>query len=239
MRRLVKKKLDILVGKKIAHRGLWNKDNPENSIGAFKRCIDKDIPIELDVHILKDDTLVVIHDDDTERVTGKKIILKNVKYEDIKDLKLRNTDYRIPNFSSVLELVDGKVLLDIEVKNDVKNFRICREISKYLDDYKGDFIVKSFNPIYIFWFRIHRPNYIRGLLVSRLDSTKMNKGLKYMLFNMWLNFLAKPDFVAFDYRDLPNKKIDRLRKKGIPVLLFTVKKNDIINYKYDSYVYEE
>lgn len=239
MRKVVKKKLDVLVGKKIAHRGLWNEDNPENSMGAFKRCIDRNIPIELDVHILKDNSLVVMHDDTTERMTGKKIVLKDAKYDDIKNLKLKNTDYMIPTFSSVLDLVDGKVLLDIEIKNDVKSFRICRELCKYLDNYKGDFLVKSFNPAYLLWLSLYRPNYIRGLLVSRLSWVKMNNGIKYMFFYMWFNFIARPDFIAFDYRDLPNKKIDKLRKRGVPVLLYTVKENDIINYKYDGYIYEK
>jgi glycerophosphoryl diester phosphodiesterase len=38
-----------------AHRGIHNNSYiPENSLKAFKRAIDKNIPIEIDVHILKD-----------------------------------------------------------------------------------------------------------------------------------------------------------------------------------------
>lgn len=239
MRKSVNKKINILLGKQIAHRGLWDVYNPENSIGAYLRCIDRNIPIELDVHILKDKSLVVFHDDDTMRMTGKRIILKDANYDDVKDLKLKNTSYKIPKFSDILNLVDGQVLLDIEVKNDVKNFKICNELCKCLDNYKGEFIVKSFNPIYLLWFRIYRPNYVRGLLVSSLGWNVVGKILEYMLFNMWFNFLVKPDFVAFNYKNLPNKKVDRLRRKGMPILLFTVKKNDIINYTYDGYIYED
>ena len=50
------KNLDYLNKIRIAHRGLWNDENPENSVGSFRRCLDKGIPIELDVHILKDGT---------------------------------------------------------------------------------------------------------------------------------------------------------------------------------------
>lgn len=239
MKQIVNKKIDKLIEKRIAHRGLWNDKNPENSIGAYKRCIDRNIPIELDVHILKDNTLVVIHDDDTEKMTGKKVILKDANYDDIKDLRLKNTDYRIPKFKDVLELVNGKVLLDIEIKLDVCNFKICREVCKYLDEYKGDFIVKSFNPIYMIWFRLYRPNYVRGILVSKLKNAKVSKIIKYICFNMWFNFIVKPDFIAFDYRDLPNRRVEKLKNKGIPVLLFTVKENEIVNYKYDGFIYEE
>lgn len=235
------KKIDILIGKKIAHRGLWNKINPENSFGAYRRCVDKKIPIELDVHILKDNTLLVIHDDNTLRMTGKNIVLKDAVYNDVKDLKLGNTDYKIPIFSDVLELVNGKVLLDIELKYDVKGFKICREICKYLDGYRGDFIIKSFNPIYVLWFKIRRPNYMRGILISGLGNGIKRKLLNSVWFSfiLWFNIFMKVDFIVYDYRELPNRKLDKLRKSGIPVLLFTLKEDDIINYKYDGYIYEK
>ena len=239
MRKKDNKLLDFFIGRKIAHRGLWDENNPENSIGAFKKCIDGNIPIELDVHILKDNTLVVIHDVDTGRMTGKKIVLKNAKYDDIKDLNLKNTDYKIPTFDEILNLVDGKVFLDIEVKSGFKNFRICRELCKYLDNYNGDFLVKSFNPIYLMWFRLFRSKYIRGLLVSRLSYDKFGDVIRYINFFVLVNFIVKPDFLCVNYKNLPNKKIDKLRERGIPILLYTVKEKDIVNYKYDGYVYEE
>lgn len=235
-----KKNLNILNKVKIAHRGLWDESTPENSMGAFKRCIDKNIPIEFDIHLLKDNTLVVFHDDNLKRMTGVDKLLKECTYEDVKNLKLNNSNYNIPTLREVLDMVDGKVLLDIEIKSDVDNFKICQELCKYLDKYKGDFIIKSFNPFYIGWFRINRPNFIRGLLVSRLKGKKMNKLFKYALFKMWFNVIAKPDFISFNYKNLPNKKIDRLNNKGIPILLFTIKENEITNYQndYDGWLFE-
>lgn len=232
------KDLSILNDIKIAHRGLCSKGFPENSLSSYKRCVDKGIPIELDVHILKDNTLVVMHDDDTLRLTGKKIVLKDANYDDIKDLKLDGTDEKIPTFKEVLDLVNGKVLLDIELKVEVLDFRICHEICKYLDKYKGKFIVKSFNPAYIWWFKNNRSNYIRGLLVSRLKDTRMSKFIKWVLYNMCFNSIVQPDFVAFDYRNLPNKKIDKLYNNGVPILLFTVSEKEKIDYKYTGLIYK-
>ena len=85
----MKKNMTFLNDIEIAHRGLCIDGLIENSISAFKECINKGFPIELDVHILKDNTLVVIHDDDTERVTGRKILLKDAVYDDIKDLNYK------------------------------------------------------------------------------------------------------------------------------------------------------
>ena len=58
---------------------------------------------------------------------------------------------------------------------------------------------------------------------------------------MWFNCFAKPDFIAFDYRDLPNKKIEKLQKKGFPILLFTLSSDDIVKYDndYNGFLYEE
>ena len=97
----MKKDLSFLNKIKIAHRGLWNEENPENSIGAFNRSIERGIPIEFDVHLLKDDTLVVFHDSNLIRMTGKNIVLKNSLYNDIKDFKLKDTDYKIPTLKEV------------------------------------------------------------------------------------------------------------------------------------------
>lgn len=235
MKKDVNKKLDRLVGIKIAHRGLWNDVNPENSLGAYKRCIDKNVPIELDVQILKDGTLICFHDNNTFRMTGEDLILKEVSYDDIKNLKLKDTKYGIPKFSDVLEIVDGKVLLDIEIKGNGKDFRICHEICKYLDRYKGDFLIKSFNPMYMIWFRIYRSDYLMGLLIPNLSNQNRFSVLKYI----FLMLFVKPDFIAIDYRNLSNKKIDRLRKCGVSILIFTLKERDLKKYKGVGYIYEE
>ena len=232
-------KYKILDGLKISHRGLWNDKYPENSLGAFKRSLEQNVPIELDVHILKDGTLVVFHDDNLKRMTGVNKKIKAMTFEDIKNLRLKNSEYKIPTLEEVLTLVDGKVLLDIEIKTDVKSFKICKSLSSLLDKYKGPFLVKSFNPLYILWFRIFRPNYIRGLLVSKLVNVQMNRLIKLMCFKMYFNFLCKPDFIAFDLRDLPNAKIDKLYKKGVPIFLWTKRKNENLKCEYSGIIYED
>lgn len=221
----------------IAHRGLWDEVRPENSMGAFKRCIEENIPIELDVHILKDSILVVFHDDNLLRMTGVNRYLKDCTYDEIKDLKLLETEYCIPTFKEVLDFVNGQVLLDIEVKCDVMSLKICKIMSEYLDQYRGAFQIKSFSPYHLAWFRFHRPQYKRGLLVSRLSNTSLPKFVKYLLFNMKFNFLCRPNFIAFDRRDLPNRKLDELHKSGIPIYLWTIRDENYENI-YDGIIFE-
>ena len=68
----------------IAHRGIFdNIKIPENSIKAFQKAIDKNIPIELDVQLTKDNVLVVFHDYTLDRMTSQKGILQKKTYEEI------------------------------------------------------------------------------------------------------------------------------------------------------------
>ena len=159
------KDLSFLKNNLIAHRGLHNKDIPENSIPAFKNAIKNNYIIELDIHLLKDNTIIVFHDDNLQRMTTKNIELKNTTYGKIKNLKLNNTNYTIPTLSEVLKLVSGKVPLIIELKYDRKVGLLEQELVKQLDDYKGNFCIKSFRPQTVRWFKKNKPDYIRGLLV--------------------------------------------------------------------------
>ncbi|MDR0831933.1 MAG: hypothetical protein LBM99_03435, partial [Bacillales bacterium] len=79
-------KLSFLLDNFIAHRGLHNqnieKDKnkllPENSLGAFQEAINKNYLIELDVHLLKDGTVVVFHDFNLKRMCGVDLIIEDL-----------------------------------------------------------------------------------------------------------------------------------------------------------------
>ncbi len=221
----------------IAHRGLWNEILPENSMGAFQRCIDEGVAIELDVHLLKDGTLVVFHDDSLYRMTGVNRRLKDCTYDEIKSLPLKGTEFTIPKFRDVLSLISGKVLLDIEIKTDVKSFEICKLLAQELDRYEGDFIIKSFSPFHIAWFRFKRPAFTRGLLVSSLKDAKLPGFVKWLFHTMKFNFLAKPQFIAYDYRDLPDERISKLYEKGMPIYLWTIRDGEYQD-SFDGIIYE-
>lgn len=222
---------------KISHRGLWNKELPENSIGAFKRSIRKDLPIELDVHILKDDTLVIFHDDNLKRMTGIDKNIKDCTYEEISHLYLLDTKEKIPTLKEVLKLVDGKVLLDIEIKTDVRSKKICKLLSNELDKYKGEFLVKSFSPLFINWFKKHRPEFKRGLLISNSDKGNMKRLKMFALSRFCINIFCKPDFLAISKKLVDNKRVKKIKDKGIKILVWTIR--DDTDYDFDGIIFEE
>lgn len=212
-----------LYGIKIAHRGLFNNvDVPENSLLAFKRAIDKNIPIELDVRLTKDNILVVFHDANLKRLTGVDKPIKDLTYEEIQKLKLLDTTEEIPTFKEVLKLINGKVLIDIEIKVDDIVENICQILMGILKNYKGNYIVKSFNPKVVRWFMKNYPNVTRGLLIA--DNYK-NKFCNYLFTSKWIMLYCKPNFLAVSKKILNTKRIQNFRKK-LPVLAWTIENKE-------------
>lgn len=207
----------------IAHRGMHDIENgiPENSIIAFEKAIENSYIIELDVHILKDKSVIVFHDDSLERMTGVNKNVKDVTYDDIRELKLQNTNCYIPLLRDVLEFVDGKVPIIIELKTDVKCGVLEKETVNILKQYKGKYVLKSFNPFSVYWLKTHHPEIIRGQLASSFKNDKMNIVKKLFLKNMLLNFITKPDFISYGIDGLPNKRVEKYRKTNL-VLGWTI-----------------
>lgn len=222
------KNLEFLKNNLIAHRGVHNNiDVPENSIEAFRLAIKKNYIIELDIHLLKDNTIVVFHDDNLKRITGIDKKIKDYTYEELKKIKLLNTKYIIPTFEEVLKLINGQVPLIVEFKYDRKVGKLENEAVKLLDNYKGLFCVKSFNPMSVRWFKKYRRNYIRGLLVDNKWSNKK----EIISSSMILKIICKPDFLSCKYSIINKRKVKRISKK-IPVLGWTIKnKANYIKYK--------
>ncbi len=199
---------DFLKNNIIAHRGIYDNEKVvENTLEAFKKAIKKGYIIELDLHLTKDNEIIVFHDDKLDRLTKSKGYIKNRNYKDLKNIKLLNTNSYIPTFEEVLSLVNGKVPLLIELKDDRKGFKLEKEVIKKLDNYKGLFAIQSFRPSTIIYFRLFKNKFIRGLLISK------NYNLKYHSLRM-IN-ICKPDFINVNKNLLDNKIIKNF--KGIKI----------------------
>lgn len=216
-----------LVEDYIAHRGLHNsKDAPENSLKAFKNAIDAGYPIELDVQMIEDGTIVVFHDESLSRVVGKDGYVKNLKKEQLKDCYLLKSDQTIPTFEEVLNLVNGQVPLLIEVKNSGKVGKLESELIKILKDYKGEFAIQAFNPFVLQYFRINAPEIIRGQLSSFFtDNNEVSRFRKYFLKRMFFNKrVSKPHFISYRAIDLPNRYVKRFNH--LPLLAWTIRSQE-------------
>lgn len=203
-----------------AHRGLHSEGVPENSLAAFSLAVDRGYAIELDVRLSRDGVLVVFHDDTLTRVAGIDKRVDELTLDELKELRLLGTDERIPTFAEVLSLVDGRVPLLVEIKEDVFKYSVTECAVKMLREYKGDFIVESFNPLALARFRKLYPEIPLGLLSMAYTKNKEYKKLMYRLVELFtMNFLSRPDFIAYDHTAYKNPPFRLLRAFFHPPLL--------------------
>ena len=225
-------KNNFLVKNTIAHRGIFDNEKvPENSIKSFKNAINKGYVIEFDVHLTKDKKIVVFHDMDLDRMTKEKGPIKELTLEELQKIKLLDTDYRIPSLDEVLELIDGKVPILIEIKYDVKGFELPRLLLKRLETYNGEVAVQSFDPFYVSYFRFHKNDYLRGLLIGSFRSKIKNIFINNLILLPFDILISNPDFLAVDKKLYKNKRIKRFKKKKNVVAWTMKSKEDVDKYK--------
>lgn len=191
-----------------AHRGLHSPRVPENSLAAFRAAVDAGFGAELDVHLLADGSLAVMHDSVLKRTTGMPGKLEDLTRKELSDYRLEDTDQCIPAFSQVLELFAGRTPLIVELKPEGSNARRLTEtVCQMLDGYEGLFCLESFDPRCVYWVKRLRPQWVRGQLAENFLAAKSNPTpwiLKFCLTNLLLNFFTRPDFVAYRYSDRRN-----------------------------------
>lgn len=183
-----------------AHRGLHDKQAPENTRAAFQRALDRGYGFEFDVQLTKDDKLVVHHDFDGRRSFGSDVRLDQLSLEELRNKKLFGTDETIMTLDELLDLIGGRVGLILEIKAEHNTEHISQLVAEKLDKYIGEVVIESFHPLVLYWFRRHRPHLIRGQLAYDSFSVEpmiINFCLSHYLFN----FLARPHFVAYSYGD--------------------------------------
>ena len=228
-----------------AHRGLWNAAEgvPENSLPAFARAAEQGYAIELDIQITKDGRIVVFHDDTMKRMCGNEGKISDYTYEELQQFHLGDSTEKIPLLREVLQTVDGRVPLLIEIKMPGLSTAVCAGFQKEMEGYTGMFCMESFNSLALRWCRRHMPQTLRGQVSGRFSKDdKVHLILRIMARHLMLNFIGKPDFIAYDHRyaDCPGFLIDRMLFRT-PAFAWTVKDEHVYNRtrkKFDAAIFE-
>lgn len=229
-----------LANRLIAHRGLHNKQCPENTLAAFSRAIEAGYAVEMDVQMTRDGELVVFHDYDLERLTGLKGDIRKVDYSYIKDATILGTDQRIPLFEEFLKHIDGRIPILIEVKHHRHIGPVEEKIAALLENYSGEVAVESFNPLIILWFKRHAPKVVRGQLSSNLKEDKLPLWQKFVVWSLLLLRINGSQFLAYDADNIHRPVILRLKKR-MPVVMWTVRDPKVLEETkgyYDNYMFE-
>jgi glycerophosphoryl diester phosphodiesterase len=208
-----------LTGARYAHRGLHGAGVPENSLAAFEAAIARGMGIECDVQLSSDRAAMVIHDHRLERTTTSTGAVRSRTGAALAAITLQNSDEKIPTLPAMLELVAARVPLLIEIKSQgrMRNPWLCRAVADALADYRGPAAIMSFDPRVVGWFASHAPAIPRGLVASE-DSGR--GGALGRTLSLWR---ARAQFLAYDVRNLPSAFAARQRRRGLPVLTWTVR----------------
>ena len=217
--------MDAFKNVRFAHRGLHGDGVAENSIEAFSRAVSAGYGIELDVRVSSDGELMVFHDDTLDRMTDEKGNFEDRTAEELRKIKLNGSDNTIPSFREVLRLVDGKVPLLVEIKEFNGSYRATEKCAEILKEYKGPFIIESFNPLVLGELKKLAPEFMRGFLSQNFTGEKGYGKIKYFILkNMLFNFIARPDFIAYRHSDYDVRALRFIRKhyEKTPIIAWTV-----------------
>ena len=216
-----------------AHRGLHDAALriPENSLAAFRRAREHGFGSELDVHLTYDDALVVFHDWTLDRMCGVEGTIEELTLAELGNFHLLGTEEHIPTFEEVLEVyasssVDPAPPLIVELKTYGNNAtELCEHVLAALDASRVAYCIESFDPRVLIWLKRNRPEIVRGYLSQ--DFLRAPEGLPlwrraaatYLLSNA----LTRPDFVAFNRRDLGCPSVRLARALGAHLATWTVR----------------
>jgi glycerophosphoryl diester phosphodiesterase len=161
----------------VAHRGA-SATHAENTLGAFEAAIVAGADaVEFDVRLTADGRPVVMHDATVDRTTDGTGVVRALSAEQIAGLTIPTPEgpTHVPTLREVLDLVSGRIGIDIELKNipgepdfDGQDQPVAQAVLDALDQaaFVGPVIVTSFNPWAVAWVLEREPRLQTGLLAD-------------------------------------------------------------------------
>ncbi|MCH4209099.1 glycerophosphodiester phosphodiesterase family protein [Bifidobacterium sp.] len=133
----------------------------------------------------------------------------------------------VPLFADVLDLVDGRVPLIVEFKFDDKPWdKRCGELMEKGDEllraYDGRYVVESFQPQSMGWYKKNRPEVCRGQLAYQadFDRSALRQWAAGRLLGDWV---SRPDFIAYDWVNGGSPQVRAARALGATAVAWTVR----------------
>ena len=224
--------LDWLVARPIAHRGLHKKTEGiiENTATAFASAISGDYAIECDLQITSDGEAVVFHDEKLDRLADASGLVKAHSTKQLQNIALKDSKDRIQTLGELLDQVNGKVPLIIELKShwDGDEALALRAL-KILEKYSGPYCLMSFDPDLVGAVAAHSPQTVRGITADRTvhpdyNQLPVRRRLDMQLFRHLEH--TRPHFVSFYFRDLPYAPVQAIRAAGHPIISWTIRSKE-------------
>jgi glycerophosphoryl diester phosphodiesterase len=205
------------------HDGMWDGPLLENALPAFTAAIAAGHGIECDIQRSADNRAVVFHDFSLGRLTLAKGRVASKTAAELTQIRLLGQNGAIPELGAMLGVVRGRTPIIVEIKAEKGHVApLCLAVRRSLEGYGGKAAVMSFDPAVAAWFRRNAAHIVRGLVVTEEDQRGWQGNLRRHR-DLWQ---AKPDFLAYDVRDLPSRFAAAQRVRGLPVLTWTVRSEE-------------
>ncbi|CAN0448642.1 unnamed protein product, partial [Phaeothamnion confervicola] len=202
----------------------------ENTAGAFEAAIKGNFAIECDVQLTADGEAIVFHDDDLDRLTEAKGPVKALTVPALQKVKLKATSDRMQTLAELLEQVDGRATLVIELKSLWDgNEALAKRALQVLERYSGPYCLMSFDPDVIACLRVLSPQTLRGIVADRTTDPYYN-ALPVAKRHSMRTFAhlaeTQPHFVSYYWRELPFEPVTEIRNAGHPVITWTLRSKE-------------
>lgn len=197
----------------IGHRGAAALE-PENTLLSIERAMDIGVDaVEIDVHLSKDKELVVIHDATVDRTTNGTGLVSSYTVQEIKRLDAGKGE-AIPTLQEVINLIDKRVMLIIELKEEGTEKSVVDLIVR------NDLIDKAC--VISFWHRLVKT-------VKEMDSRiKTGVLLVGSPVSTCIATQASADTLVMKYTFVDQELVEIAHKKGFKVFIWNIDDQDLL-----------
>jgi glycerophosphoryl diester phosphodiesterase len=213
----------------VAHRGYHDLNNTvwENTLSAFSRAVEAGFAIECDLHYASDGVPIIFHDEDLERLCNLKGDVRERTSGELGLIAIGGTKDKVPTLKQLLNLVQGKVPLVLELKGrEADDEGFAESVLEVLEGYEGKVALMSFDHWLLKDLKELGAPYPVGLTANGNTAEEYATHEKAMELGL--------DFISYYYADLPNSFISRQREKDIPVITWTVRDEDARKRTFDN-----
>ena len=241
-----------LLNKNIIHRGKINSHVLPHTQEAYDACIDAKYPIEVDLLLLSDETVVVGRKEEILLCAGEEKQLGDCT---IRDLRIHNKaagNKRIFTLEDFLIYINGKIPVLLEIKSnhsrDTNSNNYVRKILKIVRNHlKYDLSKIAFHSSDPYILKIIKdidcmiPCGLISMDFSKIESEVGEEFCRLHKENSYLQFLS-PDFISYNIYDLESNIKYLCEEYNIPLLAWTIKDDDAqqqaIDYGCDNIIIE-
>lgn len=151
----------------------------------------------------------------------------------------------VPLLEDVLRVVDGRVPIIVEFKFenyrtwDDRDEELMQTAADLLDAYQGLYVVESFNPAAMNWYKREHPDVCRGQLAE--DTAFTANPMLWMAGKLMFNEISRPDFVAYDFKNGDGAMLRFVRRMGAMAVAWTMRTSDELagaQPYFDRFVFE-